>query len=305
LFKINDLPMDQFLLEPVFLVLVGAILVVAGLIFGWSLRAAFPERQLARRLELSEQNRHTLARLYTHLRYQHDLREADFRRTSLEVERLRQIVGKFEGEKDSRQSTVEAERARYQQADARVRQLSGELGALEAQYLKIRARNEEMTHELGRLQEELHAWNALHRDFVGLRQQLGDFQKTAVSLENERNLLRRQLEAARLEIEALQLELLRATTQPRHGTGGANDPTGGPAHRADVPETDDLTVIRTITPQAQQQLNNLGILTFAQIGSWDDDAIIATAKRLGVSPGKIYQEDWMGQARRLMGGYRP
>ena len=46
---------------------------------------------------------------------------------------------------------------------------------------------------------------------------------------------------------------------------------------------------------------SLGIHTFAQVSSWDDDAVIAFARALGISPGKVFQEDWVGQARFLAG----
>jgi predicted flap endonuclease-1-like 5' DNA nuclease len=43
----------------------------------------------------------------------------------------------------------------------------------------------------------------------------------------------------------------------------------------------------------------MGISTFSQISRWDDDTIIAVAKSLDISPGKIYRDDWVGQALRL------
>jgi predicted flap endonuclease-1-like 5' DNA nuclease len=36
----------------------------------------------------------------------------------------------------------------------------------------------------------------------------------------------------------------------------------------------------------------LGIFTFEQISQWDDDAVISFARALGMSPGKLFQEDW-------------
>jgi predicted flap endonuclease-1-like 5' DNA nuclease len=294
--------MDPFLQDPVFLGLVASILVVIGLIMGWSLRAAFPERDVRQKLQLAEQNRNTVARLYNHLRHQHDLREADFRRTTLELERMRSIVTAFEQEKAARASADQAAARRLEQAEVRARLLAERVAVLEAQEQKIRARNEAMTHELGRLNEEIHAWKTLHRDFVALQQQLRAFEQSSTELEVERQRLRQQLEAARQHIDALELELLRAAAQyPRRHNG---DRRGGPAHRADAPETDDLKIIHGINAVSELQLNRLGIYSLAQISHWDDDAIIATAKQLGISPGKIFKDDWVGQARKIVSGYQ-
>ena len=50
--------------------------------------------------------------------------------------------------------------------------------------------------------------------------------------------------------------------------------------------------------------NDITPLPASEISHWDDDAIISAAKRLGISPGKIYQDDWVGQARQLAGEER-
>ncbi len=82
--------LSEFLRDPMFYGLIWAILTVAGVVLGWTLRANFPEKDVRQNLVRTEQERNTLARLYTHLKHQHDLREADFRRTSLEATSLRE-----------------------------------------------------------------------------------------------------------------------------------------------------------------------------------------------------------------------
>ncbi|MCY7328441.1 MAG: hypothetical protein LH618_07835, partial [Saprospiraceae bacterium] len=81
--------LSELLHDPIFYGLVWAILAVFGVVIGWTLRANFPEKEIRQNLARTEQERNTLARLYTHLKHQHDLREADFRRTSLEAASLR------------------------------------------------------------------------------------------------------------------------------------------------------------------------------------------------------------------------
>lgn len=290
--------MASFLSDPVFLGLVSAILIVLGVIIGWSLREAFPERYLKEKLQLSEQNRNTLARLYKHLQYQHDLREADFRRTALELDRMRQVIAAYEQEKTAWLSKKETSSRQLENAEAKARLLAERIVALEAQDQKIRARNEEMRHELARMREELHAWKALHRNFIQMQHRLQSLEKSSAEIETDRNRLRQQLADARLHIEALEVEMLRlAALAQRSGSGTGR---ASATHKADEPVRDDLKIIHGISSSAELQLNKLGILTLAQISRWDDDTIIATAKKLGISPGKIYKDDWVGQARGIL-----
>lgn len=291
--------MDQFMQDPVFYWLVWGIFTVAGVIIGWSLRAAIPERAVRNALERIEQEKNTLARLYTHLKHQHELREADFKRVSLELGSMRQQVQQFEHEQARRQTQDQSLATRAERAEANAAQYAQKVSALELLNQNLRTRNSELTAELNRLQEELSAWQLVYNDFQRIQQKMAAIEQSAAALETERNNLLRELDAARIEIENLQLEQLQQRSfQPKKQSGQA-DRKGG---RAAPEHTDDLKIINGITPFAEQQLYALGIYTFDQISNWDDNAIIAFAKALGISPGKIYQEDWVGQARHLVAG---
>ena len=285
--------MNELMQDPVFYWLVWAIFTVAGAIIGWSLRANFSEKDVRRALDRSEHDRSILARLYTHVKHQHDLREADFKKATLELDTLRERLTALEQEKALYANTEQVYAARIEQADANVARFAEKFRALEEQANTLRSRNTQLNVELGRMQEELAAWKTLYRDFQAMQQKLLAAEKNADTLEAERNLLRQQLEAARLEIERLQ--------SARTGRRNAGS-KGGPARSSPGPDNpDDLKIINGISSHTEQLLHNLGIYSYIQIGNWDDDAIIAAAKKLGISPGKIYQEDWVGQARQLAG----
>jgi predicted flap endonuclease-1-like 5' DNA nuclease len=146
------------------------------------------------------------------------------------------------------------------------------------------------------MQQELSAWKTLYRDFQTMQQKLFAFEQTATALESERNQLRQQLDAARAEIERLQ-----PAPPGKRGTTRK----GGPARSSPGPDNpDDLKIISGINLNTEQHLHVLGVFTYSQISHWDDDAIISAAKKLGISPGKIYQDDWVGQARQLAGEER-
>jgi predicted flap endonuclease-1-like 5' DNA nuclease len=292
--------MDQFMQDPVFYWLVWGIFTVAGIIIGWSLRAAIPERAVRNALERIEQEKNTLARLYTHLKHQHDLREADFKRVSLELGTMRQQVQQFENDQARRLAQDQSFAGRAERAEANAAQYAQKVAALDLLNQNLRARNAELTTQLNRLQEELDAWQVIYADFQRIQQKMAALEQSATSLEAERSQLLRELEAARIEIENLQLEQIQQKTQqPKRQTTAQADRKGG---RAAPEHTDDLKIINGISPFAEQQLYALGIYTFDQISNWDDTAIVAFAKALGISPGKIYQEDWVGQARHLVAG---
>jgi predicted flap endonuclease-1-like 5' DNA nuclease len=292
--------MKEFMQDPAFYWLVWSIFTVAGVIVGWFMRDVLSERRFRLALERTEQEKNTLARLYTHLKHQHDLREADFKRATLELGNIRQLLQDYESERTRRAPAEQVLSARLEKAEATTAQFAQKLAAMEAAAGTLRQRNAELTAELNRMHEELEAWQVLYKDFQVVQQKLSRFEQVSSALESERAQLRQQLEAARIEIENLQLELVQQKAfTPQKQSASHSDRKGGPA----APEnTDDLKIINGITPYAEQLLYALGIYTFAQISHWDDDSIIAFAKALGISPGKIYQDDWVGQARHLVAG---
>lgn len=290
--------MEALLQDPVFKGLLWSIFAVFGIIVGWLLRAAFPEKKLAQTLERVEQERNTVARLYSQLKRQYEYREADAKKADLELENLRDQVLSLENAQKQRQNQERQLQINTQRAENNARLYQEKVQGLEEATRQLRRRNTEMESEMQRLQAEIESWEQFGSEFNALRQRLLRFEQQALQLDKERQSLRQQLEAARIEVENLQLELLQsrsAATQRQHNAAAA-DNKGGPAS----PEQyDDLKIINGISPFAEQQLHALGINAFLQISRWDDEAIIAFAKALGISPGKIYQEDWVGQATLL------
>lgn len=286
----------EFLLkDSLFFWLVWASFTVSGVIIGWFLRANFPENEVRIALQRTEQERNTLARLYTHLKHQHDLREADFKRTSLELNNFRQYVAVLEAEKNARPLLPDQE-TRIQKAEANATRFYEQVSVLESSVKQLQQKNSELNAQLQHAHEELGAWQVLYRDFQVLQQRLTIFEQKSAALEAERDDLLAQLKSTRIEIENLQLDILQQPA-PQQKPAARSDRKGGPA----APEqTDDLKIINGISPFAEQQLHALGIHSFSQISRWDDDSVLAFAKALNISPAKIFQEDWVGQAQHLV-----
>ncbi len=309
--------MDALVQDPLFYWLAWAIATLIGLVVGWSLRAALYEKPIIEAYERSEQDRNALARLYSQVRDQHDLKDADLKRMSLEIGQLRQQLSVFEIERATWAATAQAEAAKLAKAQAEATFYAEKIQFLEEQVNGLRGRNAETGKEIARLHEELNAWKVLNRDFNGMLSQMRTLEETTSALEAERTQLQQQLDAARIEIENLQLEVLRkrsygemtekATTASAPSSrnilaGPAQAAHSGRQGQADGDHADDLKIINGIMPFAEQQLYALGIYTFAQISQWDDATISAVAEALGLSPRQIIEEDWVGQARHLMAG---
>ncbi|MCC7507230.1 MAG: hypothetical protein IT259_18130 [Saprospiraceae bacterium] len=307
--------MDALVQDPLFYWLAWAIATLIGLVVGWSLRAALYEKPILEAYERSEQDRNALARLYSQVRDQHDLKEADLKRMSLEIGQMRQQLSAFEIERATWTASAQAEAAKLAKAQAEAAFYAEKIQFLDAPLGNLRSRNAEHGKEIARLHEELNAWKVLNRDFNGMLRQVRTLEETTSALEAERSQLQQQLDAARIEIENLQLEVLRKRSYSEFSekAATASAPTSrnilaGPAQAAgrqgqsDGDHADDLKIINGIMPFAEQQLYALGIYTFAQISQWDDATVAAVAEALGLSPRQIIEEDWVGQARHLMAG---
>lgn len=301
--------MDALVQDPLFYWLAWAIATLIGLVVGWSLRAAWYEKPILEAYERSEQDRNALARLYSQIRDQHDLKDADLKRMSLELGQLRQQLSAFEIERATWAASAQAEAAKLAKAEAEAAFYAEKINFLEEQLGTLRTRNADHGHELARLHEELNAWKVLHRDFNGMLTQMRALEETTAALEAERTQLQQQLDAARMEIENLQLEVLRKrgyhdpAEKSDSAAPGSRNILVGPAQPAATPDhADDLKIINGVSPFAEQQLYALGIFTFSQISQWDDATVAGVAEALGLPPGQILEEDWVGQARYLVAG---
>ncbi|MDO6965746.1 helix-hairpin-helix domain-containing protein [Rhizobium alvei] len=67
-----------------------------------------------------------------------------------------------------------------------------------------------------------------------------------------------------------------------------------------APKMDDLKRISGIGPKLEKALKENGILRIADIAGWDAGQAAEFDTRLGLD-GRIERDDWIGQARRLLG----
>nr|MBP6812995.1 hypothetical protein [Saprospiraceae bacterium] len=268
--------MSFFLEDPVLFWLVWGIFTLAGTIIGWSLRANTSEKEVRGALGRIEQEKNTLARLYTQIKHQHDLREADFRRASLDVEKLRAIVQLLEDERATLLPDAPFNAARIATAEAAAAQYAQKVAALEVLANSLRARNTELSEQLATAQKEMGDWDTLYRGFKATQERLAAFEQKSIALEVEREGLLRQLAQAHAEIETLQLEI-----QQKGETQAQKLKTSRKGSVA-APQLDDLKSIKGMAAFVER-LGGMGISSFAQISRWDDDTVISVAKTLDIS----------------------
>lgn len=65
-------------------------------------------------------------------------------------------------------------------------------------------------------------------------------------------------------------------------------------------QRDDLTLITGIGPFLESQLNQIGVLTWADIASWDAARIAEVTEAISFFPGRIEKDNWVGQAQQLL-----
>ena len=70
---------------------------------------------------------------------------------------------------------------------------------------------------------------------------------------------------------------------------------------ASLADKDDLRSIDGVGPFIEKKLNDIGIYTFEQISQLDSELIQHITDAIQFFPGRIEKDDWMGQARGLMG----
>lgn len=64
---------------------------------------------------------------------------------------------------------------------------------------------------------------------------------------------------------------------------------------------DDLTRIDGVGPFLERKLNEVGVYTFKEISEWDTARIHDITRQIQFFEGRIEKDDWVGQAKRLLG----
>jgi NADH-quinone oxidoreductase subunit E len=68
---------------------------------------------------------------------------------------------------------------------------------------------------------------------------------------------------------------------------------------------DDLKLIWGVGPKMEKLLHSMGFYHFDQVAGWSDENLRWVDRRLEGFKGRARRDDWIGQARKLVSGWRP
>ena len=154
-----------------------------------------------------------------------------------------------------------------------------------------------------------------HKEQIaGLKSELAEARKTQTpvegkstemqALEGEHQTLRyqfKQLEFQNQELSAniqkLKIELETAHAQKKVSV----EPMHPFVRPVSEEEKDDLTQIKGIGPFIEKRLNMVGIYTLQQISEFTPEVIEQVTKAIEFFPDRMIRDNWVGQAKRLVG----
>jgi len=273
---------------------------------------------------LAEELKEALAR-QNDLERQHRELQSGLDRVTLERNRLRKAAA--EGtelrdaaarrlrEHESKIARLKVELARWQERVPplveRYRERDEEARSLEAQLEALRRRADEGARPSQDEPDEraLAAEIEAARDDAEQRTQEALTQKATTEFEEKTRSLEAELEAARARISELESRAGDGTRIESMERGAINGLDASNDQYEDTVETeaasadgqDDLKRIKGIGPAIEKTLHRHGIRHLRQIASLGEDEVERLAAELRGIRARIDREDWIGQARRLLG----
>ena len=160
---------------------------------------------------------------------------------------------------------------------------------------------------------------ALHlaTQVVQLRQDLASAQADLRNARSERDGLRAELSRSRARVDELEAEVAGIDWKE---PAPALDPDLEQRLRGRINELEaaltnaraasatppalaggDLKIVKGIGQKIEKALKNQGVTSIAQIAAWTDEELERIAQKIGVNAARIRKDDWVGNAKRLVG----
>ncbi len=290
---------------------------VFGLLAGYLLRGR-KVRRLQKALDDKAQELTRAREELTRLQEELGLRDADLRKAQFEVEEQKSKIARLADEKTQLYNEVytanaELERLRKMEKSdpAAVAALQATIETLQQEIKTLQQRNAQLENaqSTSTAQEEdpIDYLAQFQSTQNAMRTRLEALEEKLNRVENENTTLREEL--LELRSSSTQLRSMEfSSAAPRPPAAEEEEPVFtlgiNPAILNDPllrkhPERDDLTRINGISPFIEQKLNEAGIHTYQQISEWDSADVAQFTQAIGYLPGRIEQDDWIGQAIRL------
>jgi predicted flap endonuclease-1-like 5' DNA nuclease len=246
-------------------------------------------------------------------------RENTIARQEQEIERLAEIE-RAQQEKDAELQELRAMSARLKASQAKASSIRTAL--TKAEQVAIAAQHG--AAEAQRVREELHTLGRAHlggNDSDG--PQVNDAADSSVQPDVEIPLETAQQIQARIDdIERLEADTaerskkisdlkkrLESLSRSRKKAGTIRRaPKTANTRKREIPaplfeapnERDDLKQIHGIGPVLEKTLNQIGVTTYRQLASFNEDDILRVTEALGIIPNRIERDDWVGGARKAL-----
>jgi predicted flap endonuclease-1-like 5' DNA nuclease len=279
----------------------SSILLLIGGIIGWWLRVLLRENALREEFLMRDQERIHLAATNAQLKKSHDLKEADLKRVGLELQYLQENANHFEQERQFSNQAVQSAAAKMQNLQLDLQAQTSKILTYEEQVLGLRTRNAQLTGEVNVLRDSA---NNIDSDQKGLLQTLQQtnqsLEEAIAQIEQERNTAQHELEAAYLEIENLEGEIIEKNKSTASSNGNLRLNGNHTIAMESPMSLDDLKIINGIGPYTEKKLHDMGIYSFAQLADLNEATLENLNESLGLFKGKIKKEGWVEQARHLL-----
>ncbi|MEL6717357.1 MAG: helix-hairpin-helix domain-containing protein [Bacteroidota bacterium] len=177
----------------------------------------------------------------------------------------------------------------YQAQEETIADLSNRTSAATTSYAEtsaVTASSDDNSGDIGELQNL----------YAQTRSRLERLEEKINHLESENNSLQESLQtiSKKTELAPEQFDQHVVLTQPKNA-----EVIGGRIVVDDNMEKDDLTLINGVGPFLEKKLNEVGVYTYAQVSAWSTDEVSQITRDIGFFPGRIEQDNWVGQAARL------
>jgi predicted flap endonuclease-1-like 5' DNA nuclease len=279
----------------------SSILLLVGGIIGWWLRVLLRENALREEFLLRDQERIHLAATNAQLKKSHDLKEADLKRIGLELQYLQENANNFEQERQFHQQAVQSAAAKMQHLQLDLQAQTSKILTYDEQVLGLRTRNAQLTGEVNALRDSV---NSSEVDLKGLLNTLQQnnlsLEEAIAQIEQERNTAQHELEAAYLEIENLEGEIIEKNKSITSSNGTSKLNGNHAIAMESQMSLDDLKIINGIGPFTEKKLHAMGIYSFAQLADMSEATMENLNESLELYKGKIKKEGWVEQAKHLL-----
>ncbi|WP_020530922.1 helix-hairpin-helix domain-containing protein [Flexithrix dorotheae] len=177
-------------------------------------------------------------------------------------------------------------------------------GHLQGEMLKIKAENSSLKSENTSLQNKLKEAEDKNGLLVKNMSELENKEKAHNNLDEEHEQevqhYKLRYEASISEMDGMMEEIYRLREKMAEKDEIIREKPIVIFTDAKEEEKDDLKKILGIGAFIEKKLNNIGVYTYKQISEFDEELVERVTNAIEFFPGRIYRDNWIGQAKALM-----